>query len=394
MRKRIRNYILICLLFIPFITANCSEYLFKIEFPEFGENLDPFVSIIDGSGNNIIIGNPGGAKSHINSNNVSIIKKDDFGEYSYNIKLGDNIENECQLWLRNNFQDDDFNSGEKLFNTEVTIFKDRTKIGTITLSSRSGKKLLTSTIKGVKNQSFEIPNNDSGLWKLCSIIPKYDKILIINDFYDRSKIVSGKVWNTKTKKPVVNAKIVKNGKIVAKTDKTGAYFFTYAFKEKRLEIFAKYKNCKSNIITFKTVDEFPRTANLSLAYQPAPPPPENFRKKLYFHFTFDSDILQNNSFNRDIIQKIQNTINSYKIEGKVTIEGHTDNIGSSNYNYDLSFRRATAVRDMIQKMGTDNMSFEILGFGEDNPITDNSTKSGRKQNRRVEIVFKYIEYNN
>ncbi|MET0067045.1 MAG: OmpA family protein [Candidatus Thiodiazotropha sp.] len=72
----------------------------------------------------------------------------------------------------------------------------------------------------------------------------------------------------------------------------------------------------------------------------------------------------------------------------VLIEGHTDNIGSEEYNQKLSERRALAVKDALIQVGVDASRIDTLGLGESSPITDNATEAGRLKNRRVEIVIR------
>ncbi|MEM6396222.1 MAG: OmpA family protein [Bacteroidota bacterium] len=71
----------------------------------------------------------------------------------------------------------------------------------------------------------------------------------------------------------------------------------------------------------------------------------------------------------------------------VTITGFTDDVGQAEANLDLSRRRAEAVKDYLEANGADSMTFEIKFAGEDQPVGDNATASGRAQNRRVEISY-------
>ena len=68
------------------------------------------------------------------------------------------------------------------------------------------------------------------------------------------------------------------------------------------------------------------------------------------------------------------------------VEGHTDSVGSEDYNQALSERRAQAVRDYLVQQG---ITSNILarGFGKSEPVASNDTPEGRQQNRRVEIVL-------
>ena len=71
---------------------------------------------------------------------------------------------------------------------------------------------------------------------------------------------------------------------------------------------------------------------------------------------------------------------------KVQVEGHTDSIGSEEYNQKLSEERAGSVKDYLvsQSVHDDNVTAE--GFGKNDPIADNSSAAGRAKNRRVELV--------
>jgi len=67
---------------------------------------------------------------------------------------------------------------------------------------------------------------------------------------------------------------------------------------------------------------------------------------------------------------------------RVSVEGHTDSVGSDAYNQKLSERRAMAVRDYIVAQGVDAIRITIVGFGESKPVASNDTEEGRAQNRR------------
>ena len=70
---------------------------------------------------------------------------------------------------------------------------------------------------------------------------------------------------------------------------------------------------------------------------------------------------------------------------KWRIEGHTDNTGSYQLNMRLSEQRAASVADYLISKGIDPSRLEVIGYGPDYPIGDNSTSSGRSLNRRVTI---------
>lgn len=71
---------------------------------------------------------------------------------------------------------------------------------------------------------------------------------------------------------------------------------------------------------------------------------------------------------------------------RVTIEGHTDNVGSAAYNLDLSTRRADAVREVLtRRLGVPGTRLQSRGFGLTRPVETNGTDEGRAHNRRVEV---------
>jgi outer membrane protein OmpA-like peptidoglycan-associated protein len=77
---------------------------------------------------------------------------------------------------------------------------------------------------------------------------------------------------------------------------------------------------------------------------------------------------------------------------KVMIFAHCDNIGSDEYNLDLSQRRAKAVSDDLASKGVHPPSMRHRGFGASKPIADNATDEGRAKNRRVEFYIMTREW--
>lgn len=71
---------------------------------------------------------------------------------------------------------------------------------------------------------------------------------------------------------------------------------------------------------------------------------------------------------------------------KLQLEGHTDNVGSDQYNLKLSQERADAVRDFLVQQGVSVDSISAVGLGESGPVASNDTAAGRQQNRRVDLV--------
>ncbi len=69
-----------------------------------------------------------------------------------------------------------------------------------------------------------------------------------------------------------------------------------------------------------------------------------------------------------------------------SVEGHTDSVGTDDYNQKLSERRADSVRDYLTSNGIGQTSVDALGLGKADPVASNDTAAGRQQNRRVELV--------
>ena len=65
--------------------------------------------------------------------------------------------------------------------------------------------------------------------------------------------------------------------------------------------------------------------------------------------------------------------------------GHTDSVGSEDYNNRLSLARAESVKDYLVSRGVDIKRVRAVGRGESQPIADNATRAGRALNRRVDI---------
>ncbi|MBP1686269.1 MAG: TonB-dependent receptor [Deltaproteobacteria bacterium] len=148
----------------------------------------------------------------------------------------------------------------------------------------------------------------------------------------------------------------------------------------------------------------PRTFGVGLAYhftagqeapappapvaQAAPPPPPPAKKKIVLrsvHFDFDKATLKAEA--KPILDE---AVQVLKQEGSVDIvvEGHTDSVGTDQYNLGLSRRRAETVRTYLVEHGIARSRITAEGMGESKPVASNDTADGRAQNRRVELHVK------
>lgn len=75
----------------------------------------------------------------------------------------------------------------------------------------------------------------------------------------------------------------------------------------------------------------------------------------------------------------------------IIVEGHTDSMGSTSFNEDLSQRRAVSVREYLIEQGVPSEMIRARGRGEEEPIETNASAEGRANNRRVEIVLSPLE---
>jgi len=87
---------------------------------------------------------------------------------------------------------------------------------------------------------------------------------------------------------------------------------------------------------------------------------------------------------RPPLDKIADILNRYP-QTQIVVVGHTDNVGSDQYNQDLSKRRAIAVADYLVGRGVSSQRMRTEGRGEAEPRANNDTADGRAQNRRVEV---------
>ncbi|MFM7104118.1 MAG: OmpA family protein, partial [Flavobacteriales bacterium] len=85
----------------------------------------------------------------------------------------------------------------------------------------------------------------------------------------------------------------------------------------------------------------------------------------------------------DIQQLAQHLMDTPELEAVVI--GHTDNVGETRANLNLSQRRAETVRNVLISMGVEASRITAVGKGDKSPKADNSTEEGRLMNRRVEV---------
>lgn len=103
-----------------------------------------------------------------------------------------------------------------------------------------------------------------------------------------------------------------------------------------------------------------------------------------FRFAFDSASL--NEKDRELLSRIAGILLVSKGYG-LSIYGYTDDIGTPEYNQQLSVRRAQAVEKYLEKAGLDPSIMQVKGFGKTEPLVRGDSAAARAQNRRVEIAL-------
>jgi outer membrane protein OmpA-like peptidoglycan-associated protein len=150
---------------------------------------------------------------------------------------------------------------------------------------------------------------------------------------------------------------------------------------------------------------FSDTASISVVgHPPAPPPPPEpppppapeppkrvevlqdqivIREKIQFET--DQAVIKPESF--DLMNEIVGVVNGNPQLKKLSIEGHTDNVGTDKHNQKLSDKRAAAVRTYMVAHSVASERLVSKGWGKTKPLADNDSEEGREHNRRVEFII-------
>lgn len=106
-------------------------------------------------------------------------------------------------------------------------------------------------------------------------------------------------------------------------------------------------------------------------------------------FEFDRAVIRKESY--PVLNSVARVMQENLHIEKLSIRGHTDSVGSSAYNADLSQRRAQAVKDFLVDLGVDKRRLVAVGYGEERPLVPNDTAENRAINRRVEFMIESKE---
>ena len=103
-------------------------------------------------------------------------------------------------------------------------------------------------------------------------------------------------------------------------------------------------------------------------------------------FTFDFDSAELKPKNRELLSRIAGILLASNGYG-LSVFGHTDDVGTADYNQKLSLRRAAAVRDYLVEAGIKPGIVTTRGYGKTSPVVPGTTEAARAKNRRVEIAL-------
>jgi OOP family OmpA-OmpF porin len=117
---------------------------------------------------------------------------------------------------------------------------------------------------------------------------------------------------------------------------------------------------------------------------PAPPPPPVRKKIILRGVNFDFDKATIRADAADVLDEAGRILREQR-DVRISVDGHTDALGTDAYNQSLSERRARAVLEYLTRLGIDGSRLSPRGYGESRPVASNETEEGRAQNRRVEL---------
>ncbi|AQG78677.1 hypothetical protein AWR27_04600 [Spirosoma montaniterrae] len=112
---------------------------------------------------------------------------------------------------------------------------------------------------------------------------------------------------------------------------------------------------------------------------------EGIKVTLGSDILFDVNSYQLKPATQKALADFAQTLNKYE-DTDIVIEGHADATGPDDYNQKLSKQRADAVADYLKAQGVKTARLDEKGYGEAQPVADNSTEAGRQKNRRVDIA--------
>ncbi len=125
-------------------------------------------------------------------------------------------------------------------------------------------------------------------------------------------------------------------------------------------------------------------AELKLPVIKKKPKPPADRFVLYFHSGSNSGMTKES---KSILSKILKSIQK-RTPCKIGIFGHTDTVGSADFNIDLSLKRARQVKEILKSVGKGRNQINIHGYGEYSPLVHTPDETPEAKNRRVHVIIR------
>jgi OmpA-OmpF porin, OOP family len=240
---------------------------------------------------------------------------------------------------------------------------------------------------------FTIPASEEYAYFVSSTETAQDDIFrvrIENHNQDPMVLVYGKILNSETKEPldieVLVEELPKSNKTSItsiKTDPQTENYTVILLKGKQYGFRPKeqqgYWSCSEylDMRESKEYKELHKELYITPLFLPGKPIPLNV------FFDFDTDSLRVESY-----PEMERLYTILQDDPKMTIQisGHTDSLGSLDYDLHLSTNRARAVQKYLVKRGISAKRLVVKGFGPSKPIDTNATEEGRQRNRRVEFI--------
>ncbi|TAF68116.1 MAG: OmpA family protein [Cytophagales bacterium] len=230
--------------------------------------------------------------------------------------------------------------------------------------------VLSIKAKGFVSQTDTLDTNTDTKQAFYLIPQKRDFEIVINDFDANKDEVEIKLINKNKQEQII---------ITGKDGKDGHYFVKIRSED---EYDVEIKNNKQLVYYKKNIPPKSNTNSFQL---------KHFRyeinDKIYLKdITFATNSTELNPHTQKELAPVIEMLQQNPTM-RLRIEGHTDDIGDSQKNMNLSIQRAEKVRLYLAENQIDAQRLEIKGYGEDLPTMPNTTEEGRAANRRFELVI-------
>ncbi|MFO8087417.1 MAG: OmpA family protein [Bacteroidales bacterium] len=214
------------------------------------------------------------------------------------------------------------------------------------------------------------------------------------DLYDEVRpekvlFLKGTLTDDQTNQPIQDAKIElksvesKQVEVIDVDQQTGEYVAAMPFKEDYVMTVKSKEHVYQSHYLSRKQPSLMKPVEVDIKLEPMQVGKSYRLNDIYF----DTDSVNLTGESMFVLRDFVDYLKDNKAM-QIAIHGYTDNVGSAAYNLKLSRERAKAVYQTLVEMGVPENQLEYEGFGEANPVADNTTEEGRAKNRRTEFVIK------